>query len=106
MNKSGCGIKHRIRPPQKQKNSTAPMPTTISTIKLFPMEAINIYPTGTSAKAISGPEGILTAATIRGTRIVYEFSYFNGNEYKQIWLDPVEFTVGKVKPLKVGYHKH
>jgi len=51
---------------------------------------------------LSNIEGIITATIIRFESIVYEISYFNNNEYKQIWLTEFEFDVKNLDRKKIG----
>jgi len=51
---------------------------------------------------ISNIEGIITATIIRFENIIYEFSYFNNNEYKQIWVTESEIEVKELEKRKIG----
>lgn len=48
-------------------------------------------------------DGIITAQLLRFERAVYEISYFNNGEYKQIWLDESEFTAINGEKQKIGF---
>lgn len=65
---------------------------------------ILIIPSGTPATTKVGKiPGIITACSIRGCRVLYEFSYFNNGEYKQPWMDENEFVIDEVEKQKIGY---
>lgn len=64
---------------------------------------MNIIKHGQKAvTTLSNIEGMITATTIRFDNIVYEFSYFNNNEYKTIWLSEHEFEVKELEKRKIG----
>lgn len=48
-------------------------------------------------------EAIITAVSIRFERVVYEVSYFNTGEYKQIWLDECEFSLLNGEKQRIGF---
>ena len=48
-------------------------------------------------------EGIVTAATIRFGRVIYEISYFLDGEYKVVWLSDCEFKILDGTKTKVGF---
>ena len=65
---------------------------------------IEIYKTGTRAVTKIGKvEGIFTAVSIRGAKILYELSYFIKGDHKSCWLTEDEFDVADVSRIKIGY---
>ena len=50
--------------------------------------------------------GIITCASIRFDKCVYEFSYFRNGDYKAVWLSEFEFTIDKQNvKQKIGFKK-
>lgn len=70
-------------------------------------DILRVYPEGTPVKFGNKPHfysGKITGVTLRGTRLLYEVSYFTPNhDYKQIWLSEIEFRPGKGKSQKIGF---
>lgn len=48
-------------------------------------------------------DGVITAVSIRFERVVYEVSYFNNGEYKQVWLDKCEFGILNGEKNRIGF---
>jgi len=48
-------------------------------------------------------QGIITGISIRFNTVSYEISYFNGLEYKQIWMNEVEFSTKHTKKQTIGF---
>jgi len=64
---------------------------------------INIYPQGTKVTTVIGSiNGLITAATIRGTFVVYEVAYFNEGEIRTMWITEAEFNTEATK-TKIGF---
>ena len=66
---------------------------------------MKVIPCGThiTTKLNSIP-GIITGLSIRFTMVSYEVSYFNGQDYKQIWLTESEFNFTGKKET-IGFTK-
>lgn len=64
---------------------------------------MTIIKQGTKAVSNTGIEGTITACTIRGNYIQYEFSYWNNDGYKFAWLTEHEFKVGSNSKTKLGF---
>lgn len=48
-------------------------------------------------------DAIITAAVIRFDRVQYELSYFSNGEYKNIWMDIMEFDHGDADVVEIGF---
>lgn len=67
---------------------------------------IEIIKPGTRAKTvIGGIEGFISAAKIMDCGICYEFSYFNGDGYRQQYLDLYELEIDNAEKIKIGFKK-
>ena len=66
---------------------------------------MDIYTLGQPVQTKVGDiEGILTAVTIRPVGpVAYEVSYFNGGDYKSVWLSETEFTVNFEQKHSIGF---
>ncbi len=65
---------------------------------------MDILSSGTIVKTKMGNiEGIITGATIRFNNVSYEISYFMDGEYKEAWLNEVEFTIDNIERQKIGF---
>lgn len=59
---------------------------------------------GTKAVTVIGEiSGLITALMIRNSSIRYEFSYFNGGEYKSEWLDSCELNIIDPEKIQIGF---
>lgn len=70
----------------------------------FTKGEMQIIEAGTKAVTKIGEiSGLITAVTIRGNYVRYEFSYFNNGEYKSEWLDETEFTLLEDLKKEIGF---
>ena len=70
------------------------------------METLEIYSSGTPA-TVGNLKGVITACSIRGLNVQYEFTYEYEGEFKEKWLPDDHFIILKsqAKKVKIGFQQ-
>jgi hypothetical protein len=54
---------------------------------------------------LASKRGIITCCAIRFDKVIYEITYYSGDDQKTIWVNEKEFEITEPETQKIGFKK-
>jgi hypothetical protein len=80
-----------------------PMQRFVEIIKESPLRQVTVIAYGTDVTIGGGVKGVITAVCMRGTRITYEVTWWDGATRRAEWMDAIEVNTESTSRQKIGF---